>query len=801
MIRRMKDSLARHTESVTSLLERSLFGRRRIVLIVFAVLTVLFGVQALKLRPEASYLRMIPLHSPYIQNFLRNQADMKGLGNSVRISVETTKGDILNKEYLEVLRKVNEEIFYIPGVDRSALKSLWTPGTRWNEVTEQGVEGGPVIPDTYDGSSESIQQIRINILKSGEVGTLVAKDFQSSVVFVPLHEIDPETRKTLDYRSFSSKLEQIRAKYQSDGIRIHIIGFAKIVGDLIDGSTRVATFFGIAFVIMLVFLYLSSWCIRSTAVRAVSSLVAVVWQMGLLRTFGYGLNPYSMLVPFLMFALGVSHGIQMGNAISHELLGGTDKLEASRRAFKKMFTPGLAALATCFIGFAVLFVIRIGVIQEIAIGASIGVCVVAFTDLMLLPVLMSYIGANTKSIQQLSEEEEGRKHPVWHTLANFTHPKVAVAAVVVAAIGLGAGLYARRDLKIGDLDKGAPELRPASRYNRDVAFMNKHYLASSDVFVVMLETPPEGNSNYNAIVAADRLQWRLQQLPGVQSTVSYVDALKHLNAAYNEGNLKWKAIPRSQDALNNIVIKAPPALIGSSGTIAPLLVFLNDHKAETLESVVASVEAFAAENNTKEFRFLLAAGNSGIEAATNFEIGKAEHIMTILVYFVVFLVCLVTYRSLKAALCIVTPLFLTSVLCEALMARLGIGVKVATLPVIAVGVGVGVDYGIYIYSKLIEYLRQGKELPKAYYHTLKTTGRAVAFTGITLAVGVGTWAFSPIKFQADMGLLLAFMFLWNMLGALCLLPALIRLVGVPPKLLEVSGSSEPAKIKSLEITA
>ena len=171
--------------------------------------------------------------------------------------------------------------------------------------------------------------------------------------------------------------------------------------------------------------------------------------------------------------------------------------------------------------------------------------------------------------------------------------------------------------------------------------------------------------------------------------------------------------------------------------------------------------------------------------------------LTILVYFVVFLVCLATYRSLKAALCIVTPLFLTSVLCEALMARLGIGVKVATLPVIAVGVGVGVDYGIYIYSKLIEYLRQGKDLPRAYYHTLKTTGRAVAFTGVTLAVGVGTWAFSPIKFQADMGLLLAFMFLWNMLGALCLLPALIRLVGVPRNLMEATDAVGAEELESL----
>ena len=202
--------------------------------------------------------------------------------------------------------------------------------------------------------------------------------------------------------------------------------------------------------------------------------------------------------------------------------------------------------------------------------------------------------------------------------------------------------------------------------------------------------------------------------------------------------------------------------------------FLDDHKAETLTRVVKEVEAFALENNTDTYQFILAAGNAGIEAATNIEVERALIMLTLLVYAVVFLVCLITYRSLRAAICVVTPLALTSVLCEALMAKMGIGIKVATLPVIAVGVGIGVDYGIYIYNKLLYYRNQGHRLTAAYYRTLNTTGRAVSFTGITLSIGVATWAFSPIKFQADMGFLLTFMFLWNMVGAMVLLPALAR---------------------------
>jgi predicted RND superfamily exporter protein len=760
-------------------MERLVFSKRPLFLVLFAIVTLFLGYHALQLRPEASFLRMIPTYHPYIQNYIAHQEDLKGLGNAVRISVETTEGSILTAEYLEILEKISDEVFFTNGVDRSALKSLWSPATRWNEVTELGFESGPVIPDTYNGSEESLGEVLRNVLKSGEIGKLVANDFKSSVIYTPLMDIDPETGEPLDYRLFSENLERIRDTYQTDTIKIHITGFAKVVGDLIDGATRVLLFFGIAFFVLLVFLYLSSRCLRSTAIRAVSSLVAVVWQLGLLSLLGYGLNPYSMLVPFLMFALGVSHGIQMGNAMAHEMMGGADKLLGARLAYRKVYVPGLAALVTDGLGFLTLFVIFIGVIQDIAVGATIGVAVVAFTDLMLLPVLLSYTGISKKSIQRLHEEEEKQDHPFWYLMAYLAHPKVAKISTLLVILTIGFGFYAKQDLKVGDLDPGAPELRPDSRYNLDNAFMNEHYSSSSDLFVVMLKTPEEGNSDYNTLVAVDRLEWELRQLEGVQSTISLLSQVKMLNAGYNEGNLKWLAIPRSKIALDNMVVTLPASLSNKKGSLSPILVFLNDHKAETLEQVVATVEAFAAENNTEKGEFLLAAGNAGIEAATNIEIEKAQILMTVLVYSVVFLVCLITYRSPRGAICVVAPLFVTTILAEALMTYLGIGIKVATLPVIAVGVGIGVDYGIYIYNKLCYYLSLGKELPQAYYHTLKTTGKAVIFTGTTLSIGVGTWIFSPIKFQADMGILLTFMFFVNMVGALIGIPSLVRVLGTP----------------------
>jgi uncharacterized protein len=764
-----------------NILERILFDYRVAVLSIFIVITMFLGFHAAQLRPEASFNRMIPTYHPYIKNYFNYERDLKGLGNFIRICVATPEKDIFSKEYFETLKKIQEDIFYIEGVDRSSLKSLWSAATRWEIVTSKGFQGGPVIPNSFNGSPDALEMVRQNILRSAIVGSMVANDFKSSIIFVPLQEINPSTGKPLDYQKFSNDIELIRNKYQSSTIQIHITGFAKIVGDLIDGSRRVILFFVITFFILIIFLYFSSKCWRSTFVRAASSLTAVAWQLGLLRLFGYGLNPYSMLVPFLMFALGVSHGIQMGNAMTREMMHVFDKLQAARKAFRIIFVPGVAALLTDALGFALLFLIRIGVIQDIAVGATIGVFVVAFTDLMLLPIMMSFTGVSQKSIENL-KINDSKKNIIWDKIASLSSNKGTAIVILTSVLLFGFGIYSKKGLKIGDVDPGAPELRVDSRYNKDVSYITGHYAIGNDIFVIMLETPSEsGNTDYNVMVAADRLQYQLENLDCVLSTFSLVDYVKFFTSGYSEGNPKWYSLPRNRESRDSSETKSPIELRNKESTLILIYVYLKDHKAETLDSVVSVVEAFKKMNDSEKGVFLLAAGNAGIEAATNIEIRKSTIFMTILVYASVFLVVLFSYRSLRGALSIMIPLYLITVLSESLMASLGIGIKVATLPVIAVGVGIGVDYGIYLYSRLDHYLSEGLIFRDALYRALSTTGKAILFTGITLSVGVGTWFFSPIKFQADMGLLLAFVFLGNMFGALLLLPSLFTLFGIRKK--------------------
>ncbi|WP_255554986.1 RND family transporter [Moritella sp. 24] len=764
-------------EKLTIWIEKQLFGFKNFVFIFIVLLTGFLAYNASLVRPSASFEKMIPVQHEYIQNYLNYKQELASLGNSVRVVIENENGDIFNAEFQEQMRALNDELFFIPGVDRSGMKSIWTSNVTWAEVTEDGFVGGTVIPSDYDGTQRTLDRLRRNVMLSGQVGYLVGDNFKSAVFILPLMSVNPVTGKPLDYNELSNTLEDIRSKYEVEGVKVHITGFAKVVGDLIAGAAEVVIFFITAIAITFVLLYLYSRCLRSTIVTVTCALVAVIWQLGLLNLLGQGLDPYSMLVPFLVFAIAVSHGVQLISAIGQHMAAGNKAEQAARLAFRALAIPGLIALLSDGLGFITLNVIEIQVIQDLATAASVGVAVILLTNLVLLPILMSWTGVSPAGIKYLLSEQS--KTPlIVKVFSRFADAKWAKSALVFGVVCLAVGLYQGQSLKIGDLDAGAPELRADSRYNLDNAYVANNYQASTDIMVLMVETPAEQCSSYHTLNAVNQLQAHVEGIPGVQSTLSVATIAKKAIVGMNEGNPKWQGLSPNQLVLNAAVGRAPAAFMNNTCSMLPLMIYLDDHKANTLETVIADITAYTAANKTEGVNFALAAGNAGIEAATNSVIEKAQYQMLMWVYGVVALLCFLTFRSVKTLLCIIFPLALTSILGQALMATLGIGVKVATLPVIALGVGIGVDYGIYIYSQLSARLKMGDNLQDAYKYALSSTGKAVAFTGITLAIGVCTWVLSPIKFQADMGLMLTFMFIWNMLGALCFLPALAWLLNI-----------------------
>lgn len=754
--------------------ERLIFNNRFILMFVCLLLTIGLGYSALQLKVQASFEDMMPRSHEFVRNYVKHAESLKGLGNSVRIVVTNTRGDsIYDAAYLRTLRDINDRVFLVPGVDRSFMKSLWMPVVRWTEITADGYRGGSVMPDDFDGSQQAIDRLRANIERAGIVGSLVGNDLKSSMIFVPLLDKDAATGEPLDYKAFRAQIEALKA-YEKDGVRIHVIGFAQLIGDLMLGLNAVMTYFVYAAIIAALIILIYTRCWRSTLLVTGCSTVAVLWQTGLMHWLNLELDPFSILVPFLIFAIGVSHGAQKMNGVMQDIGRGAHRYVAARYTFRRLFLAGLTAILADAVGFAVLAIIDIPVIRSLAASASIGVAVLIFTNLILLPVLLSFSGVTPSAALRSIKSLEGRR-PIIEWLGGFAEKRRAFWVILGSAMLTAGGFWIATGVQIGDLDSGAPELRPDSRYNLDNAYITEHYQLSSDQFAVIVATPPNGLVDYETLLEMDRLEEMLRELPGVQTTVSAASLSRRFTSAGFEGSLKWETINRDpyvvQDAVNT-VYDSNPELLDDGRSVAPVIAFLADHKAETLTRVVQAVQAFAGEHNTENRQFLLAAGTSGIDAATNIVVEKANRTMLVYVYAAVVLLCFITFRSWRAVIVAIVPLLITTVLCEALMVLLGIGMKVATLPVTALGVGIGVDYSLYLLTIHLMLQRQGLSVRDAYIGALSSTGKVVALIGITLSAAVVTWAWSPIKFQADMGILLAFMFLWNMLGALILVPAL-----------------------------
>jgi predicted RND superfamily exporter protein len=660
------------------------------------------------------------------------------------------------------------------------------------------------------------------------------------MVRAELLDLDVKTGERLNYFDLAEKLEtDIRAKFENDKYEVQIIGFAKLIGDIADGAGTVVQFFGVALILTIMSVYVYARSAVLTFLPLFCSLTSLVWQFGILKLLGYGLDPLAILVPFLVFAIGVSHGVQQINLITAEISKGSSSDEAARASFRGLLIPGSMALVTDLVGFGTLYFIPIQMIQELAITASIGVALKILTNLVMLPVMVSFFKIDEGFAARAAKAREARIR-IMQTIGNVANPKSAVVIVFLAIVLFVTAFLQSQDRHVGALHAGSPELRKEARYNEDSRAIADKFALGLNLLTVIVETPAEACINYPYMKYLNEFSWYLRNVEGVSLVLSLPYVTRRSSAGFNEGNLKWQALPRNKFALVQSVapIGTSTGLLDEECRLLTQLIFLDDAKATTIERVTEAVKTFRDERpspianlmvsteppvrdasgydlgiktdvvdngvdsalaitydveaDTPELllneltgrglkvtssevsavSIRLASGNMGVQAAVNEEIEISELPMMMYVYMTIIALVILTYRDWRATIACCVPLTLATFMGYWFMEVLEIGLTVATLPVMVLAVGLGVDYAFYIYNRIQFHLSQGDDVTLSFKKTLNETGMAVVFTALTLAIGVSTWAFSALKFQADMGLLLAFMFMINMVMAVTVLPAI-----------------------------
>ena len=731
---------------------------------------------ATQTKVDARFEKQLPLGHEYIQKFREFESEFGG-ANRVVLAMIVEEGEIFNEDYFNKLDSLTKDVYAMPGVDQASVTSLFTPNVRFTEVVEDGFTGGNVVPADFANTLQDLAKVKENVLKSNYMGRLVTDSFNGAMVMANLLDVDPDTKEPLDTFAVARELESLREKYETEAIKVHVIGFAKVMGDIRDGALNVIFFFCVTIVVTALLVWFYSQSFLFSILPMGCSLAAVAWQLGIIHLMGFGIDPMSILVPFLVFAIGVSHGVQMVRVFRDQLFHGEEASVAARKAFSELLIPGGVALLTDTIGFITILLIPVPTIRELAIAASVGVAAIIVTNLILLPLLLSYQKPSHEYRERVAKRKVKTKK-FWHKVSVVSERRMAKGLVLIGALLFVFGFDQATRVEVGDLHEGVPELRSDSRYNQDTAAITDNFNLGVDVLIAFVETVKDGSVDYKVMELLDRFEWRLKNIEGVKSVLGLAGMARKINSGYSEGILKWQVLPFNRDMLAQAVgrVETSTGLTNLDGSVLPVMIFLEDHKAETIRRVVTAVKEFETNYGYKNVHFSLAGGNAGIMAASNEVVRNAQFPILIYVFSAVILLCFASFRSVKIVTCIVLPLALVSVLAHTLMFWMEIGLKTSTLPVVALGVGEGVDYGIYLFSCFIAQRRKGLAFADAIEAAMQQAGSAIVFTGLTLSVGVGTWAFSTLQIQADMGILLMFMFLMNMVCAIVLIPAIARLL-------------------------
>jgi len=755
--------------------ERILFAGRAIFLLAFAAITAWSVCLALELKFDADLEKQLPLGHPYSQTALDYKEKIAGL-NSVQIVVETRARSIWTAAFLKTLNDVTQDVTYMPAVARESVTSLWTPNTFVYQATENAVEGRQLIPATVipDAlTADDVRRVQTDAHKGGYRGKLFGLDGKAAMIHASLLPVARDGTRP-DLAAVANEIEdKIRKKFETGDIAIRIIGFAKFIGDISNEAVDVLAFFALAFALNALALWYYSRSLALTIITLLSSAASIAWLVATIHVWKFSLHPLGLVITFLIYIIGVSHGVQQINRFLASIVRGRTSFEAAQRTFRHLLTPGFFALVTVMASFAAILLIPIPFVEDLAVIALIGVALKLVSSLVMLPLAISYVRFDEVAVERQRRLLEARQR-FMGVFARAARPWPAFGILILAAILGGAAVWNASGVGIGHQRPGAQELWENARYNVDAVAIAANVDLDLDSFVIVTTAAVDACVDYKVMALVERFGVAMREVAGVKSVMSLPEASRFVYSIVQEGNLKWRVLPKAPDvlAIATGAISDTTGLRNADCSLLPLAVYLTDHRDATLRRVAAAAEAFIAQNRMKGVGFRLATGNGGVLFAINDAVRQARITAPLLVFAVLAILIFTAYRDWRAVPCCLAPLALANALGLWLLAWFEIGLTVSTLPVFVLAAGIGVDYGLYLYERIETHLREGLPMNEAFGFAMREEGAAVVYTALTLALGVGCWAFSGLKFQADMGWLLAFLVLANALAAVTVLPAM-----------------------------
>jgi predicted RND superfamily exporter protein len=758
-------------------IDRVIFAAPKVTLGIILAITAFFAFQIPGVQIASDFADLLPQEHPYIQ--LHNEIrDVFGGANNVILSLEVEEGDIFNNETLQRIHRLTVGVDSLFGINHNLVTSLTHRTTRKVWLSPEGnVKSAPHFdPGQERYTDEELAKMRADVVANPRVyGLLVSPDLRSALIRGTLNE------GTLDYEKVFLQLQNLLDTEAAPGVQIHATGNPVLVGWVSTYVDQIVQIFLFTVLIMLALLTIYFRRAYGILLPMIGLVLTSIWGLGILSLLGYNLDPLMMVIPFLISARAMSHGIQLVERFYQERAVLRDGRKAARAAFESLFRPGSLGVISAAIGLLLISLGSVPINDKLAVYASLWALSVVVTVLIAVPVTLNILPESSKP--EIKGDQLRRLFP---RIANLVTTRAGVTATLsIAVLAYLVGGYFASWVQIGEAEPGSPLLYLDHPYNVSSKSINEAFPGSEELYVVAETNESGGLKRQEVIEALADFQSYMLTDPDMGGSKGLPDLIFAVNRMIHYDDPRWMVTPNDPRVAGGLMFMymmsspvpgATLEYLDPDERIANLVFYYKDHQGETIRRAIYMVKTWmdSAAAEVEGLQLRLAGGLVGVTAAINEAAFETNLLVIPLVLILILVFVTLFYWSLHAGWLMMLAMSFATTVTYAYMGISGIGINVNTVPIIAVGIGVGIDYSIYIMDRIRMEMETLGDLTGAVRKALATTGVAIAFTATTLIGGVIMWVFiSDLRFQADAALLLIVMLILNALAAVFLVPAWI----------------------------
>ncbi|MCX5898900.1 MAG: MMPL family transporter [Proteobacteria bacterium] len=784
---------------------------RALIIIILAIITVLFAVQMRKLNVQTSFADLLPQTHPYIK--IHNEMSQTfGGANFLLMMLEVKNGDIFNQQTLAKIKYVTEELEKIPGVDRYKILSIAHQKLKNFQYTSWGTSSTPLMWPKLPKNDQEMKALREAIYASTSYyGYFVSNDCKRSLITADFFE------DALDYNIVYKELNRIRAAVEDDNNVLSIVGYPMHIGvihHMVEKINYLLIGTGLLIPVLLFLAYRSLW---ATFIVPSAGIISAIWGLGFMGFLGYNLDPMVLVMPFLISLMAFRHSHQLYNRFYEEYIRHGDKIRGAHTVIEEMFLPGLVSVVTDAFGIAIVAIVPIPMLRNISIACAFWSIITVLIGLILTPLLLTYSPVSHKFLRTI-EKKRQREHDRtgWENrFADWLGPWIITLRGKYSILGITLFIicfswFWSNRLIVGDVQVGSNFLYPSSRYNQDSVRINTTHPIINPLYIIVAGKEKNAIKNVKIFEDVYNFTSYMKEQSGALFGQNLIQNLMAMTQGMHGNDPKWFGFPDTEkEALVTFTLLASTGdpgdmdrYIDYHDQYTNITMYYKDKTGPTIQQALDTAKDFIRNKSRMDpgtAQYKLAGGVIGVEAAIN-EVVAEKQLQTLLLALLgVFLFCSLEFFSIKCGLILMLPLCVSNYMAFAYMAINQIGLTIATLPVSAAGIGMGVDYGIYLLARIAEEQKNdpSRSLEQALVITIKSYGKSIIYIAGTLVAGLLVWVLSPLKFQAQMGMMLAVILFLNCLGAIFLVPVLVLLF--KPKF--SSGKTNNAPYANSEIKA